>query len=449
MKHRRSLVLAIGLVLVMSAITGGTIAWFTDEVVSEANQIISGKLDVDVLYQDENGDMTSIQGVNALFQDVALWEPGVLAYENLTVTNLGNLALEYTLEMNATNQNNVQGNYLADALQVAFIEGGVDHTLTREEILASANEWKPFSAFRAEGQLYPAGTEGKDQAQVYGVLVYWQPTANDNQWNVNNGKTTSDGRPLHIDLGVKLIATQLNYEEDSFGPDYDADPGVYHVSTVDELQDAIEKDGAYIVLKNDILLDNDSKMMFTDGNGAHLYFYHVNSTLDLNGHNITVEADALMEGKTSANAVILVRYSNLDIVGEGKIIAKNKSIPVYGWAHSEINIYGGTFETNAFERNESAVYVNNPTVTIHVYGGNYADNKYAFNAHDNNCGNTPVIVLHDGIEFDEFYKGTTALIASDLNKGRIVIAEDCTLLTSQSGETTQYRVTNRSVVSSD
>lgn len=73
--------------------------------------------------------------------------------------------------------------------------------------------------------------------------------------------------------------------------------------------------------------------------GAHLYFDHVNATLNLNGHDITVSADALKEGKAYANAVILVRYSNLDIVGEGNIIAENKGIAVYSWAHSNINIY--------------------------------------------------------------------------------------------------------------
>jgi hypothetical protein len=43
--------------------------------------------------------------------------------------------------------------------------------------------------------------------------------------------------------------------------------------------------------------------------------------------------------------------------------------------------------------------------------------------HDN-CGNTPVIVLHEGITFADFLKnGTTDVIASDMNGGRIVMAD--------------------------
>ncbi len=186
------------------------------------------------------------------------------------------------------------------------------------------------------------------------------------------------------------------------------------------------RENVILVLENDIVIDADTEFMYTDGNGAPLHFYGVKGILDLNGHNITVSSDALLSEKAYANAVLLIQYSNIDIVGEGSIVANNKSIPVYGWANSTVNIYGGNYVTNASDRNESAVYVNNPTVMINVYGGTYTDSEYAFNVHDSNCGTTPVIVLHEGITYADFLKnGTTNVTQSDINSGRIILAEGC------------------------
>lgn len=71
--------------------------------------------------------------------------------------------------------------------------------------------------------------------------------------------------------------------------------------------------------------------------------------------------------------------------------------------------------------------MNNASAKINVYGGTYTETKYAFNAHDN-CGNTPVIVLHEGISYADFLKsGTTDVIASDIRGGRIVMADGCEL----------------------
>lgn len=47
------------------------------------------------------------------------------------------------------------------------------------------------------------------------------PTAYDNDWNMNNGKTESDGEPLFIDFSIKVLATQLEHESDSFDNTYD------------------------------------------------------------------------------------------------------------------------------------------------------------------------------------------------------------------------------------
>jgi hypothetical protein len=93
-----------------------------------------------------------------------------------------------------------------------------DGTLTREELVASVDSWTLLKDFAFPGEL-----DGTTNADPLGVVIWWEPSANDNNWNVNNGRTTTDGQPLHIDLGVALSATQLEAESDSFGSDYDAE----------------------------------------------------------------------------------------------------------------------------------------------------------------------------------------------------------------------------------
>lgn len=182
---------------------------------------------------------------------------------------------------------------------------------------------------------------------------------------------------------------------------------------------------AVFVLQNDIVLDSADDFMYTDSNGGLLHFYGVKGVLDLNGHTITATSGALLDGKSYANGVLLIQYSDVDIIGEGSIVAENKSIPVYAWANGSVNIYGGDYVTNASERGESAIYVNNPSIIVNVYGGTYTNSEYAFNAHDN-CKTTTVIVLHEGIAYKTYLKnGATDLIASDMNAGRIVIADGC------------------------
>lgn len=220
---------ALSLLLCCSMLIGTTFAWFTDEVTSGTNKIYAGNLDVDVV--DNAGN--SIQDRDELFSGI-LWEPGVVAYENLTVKNLGTLALKYAMYINFENQNYVvdaNGKLtpygLASALKVAVVDGAITET-DRDKLVASVNaaDWTSLENLVETGALYPTNnmpTNVVDAAseKTYGIIIYWQPGENDNNWNVHNGKTTTDGEPLHIDLGIKLTATQHTHEEDSFDKYYD------------------------------------------------------------------------------------------------------------------------------------------------------------------------------------------------------------------------------------
>ena len=241
----------LSLFLCFAMLTGTTFAWFTDTVESGVNQIVAGNLDADVYYGDP-ADEKSIQGVSELFDDVKLWEPGVVAYENLTVVNKGNLSLKYRLSINFDNENyildeNGDNTYcLADILKVGFVEGGLEDGLTREEALAKVpdNAWIDMSSFSKEETLL-AGAAGKS----YGIVIAWKVSDEDNNWNLNNGKETNDGEALHIDLGVTLFATQVEGEFDSFDDKYDED-APYATVVVKEagVEKAVEAGNANVVV---------------------------------------------------------------------------------------------------------------------------------------------------------------------------------------------------------
>lgn len=104
---RALLMSALSLLLCVSMLIGTTFAWFTDEVKSGKNVIAAGNLDVELFHADKgtNGEPALVDGNTILFDDVALWEPGAVAYETLTIKNVGDLALKYNLAINLTNEN--------------------------------------------------------------------------------------------------------------------------------------------------------------------------------------------------------------------------------------------------------------------------------------------------------------------------------------------------------
>ena len=222
----------ISLLLCVSMLVGTTFAWFTDEVTTGMNTIAAGNLDVE-LYA--NGEQ--VNSATKLFDDVALWEPGVVVYENLQIKNVGTLALKYQMSLNFGNENDLNGHKLSEVLKVVVLNQTIDaSTMTRYEVLelakaAAADEQGKgtLNNFYLTGEL-----EAKTDGAAFAVVIYWEPNANeiDNLYNANNGQTTSDGEALHIEFGVNLQATQKMSEEDSFGKDYDESAAILPKATV-------------------------------------------------------------------------------------------------------------------------------------------------------------------------------------------------------------------------
>ena len=71
---------------------GSTYAWFTDSASTGVNRIQAGNLDIEVKHKTGNGSYETVDLDTHLFEDVKLWEPGVVSYENIKIENVGNLA---------------------------------------------------------------------------------------------------------------------------------------------------------------------------------------------------------------------------------------------------------------------------------------------------------------------------------------------------------------------
>ena len=218
---KKSLFLStISLVLCFAMLLGTTWAWFTDEVTSGVNQIKAGNLDVELWHTSKSvTTATEIKNgdENLLFQDVALWEPGAYAYETFTIKNVGNLALKYSMALNVASYTSYEGHDLTEVLKVKV----VDEAPTSRPSYTDGFALEAWSLDSANQPLYPVGNVPENGAseKTFTVVIYWEPTDNDNLYNMNNGRP----QPLSVDLGVQLVATQLEYENDSFDNTYDHD----------------------------------------------------------------------------------------------------------------------------------------------------------------------------------------------------------------------------------
>lgn len=202
------------LVMLFTSLLGTTFAWFTDHAISKGNTIISGSLQVDLLHKVENDWVSIKENPNHKIFDYNRWEPGYTRHETLKIANLGNLALQYKLSIEATGKAVVgpHGENLADVIDVYIVDG--DNTSksnwtykgTLSQVMSAPGNF-------INGQLPPKDESlGNSGERIVSVILSMQENAGNEYMNLSVG-----------DIYVTLVATQWSYEEDSFSPDYDKD----------------------------------------------------------------------------------------------------------------------------------------------------------------------------------------------------------------------------------
>lgn len=231
MKTTKRALLASILAMVLSIVmmVGTTFAWFTDSVTSANNIITTGTLKVSMDWANGSEAPDAATWTDAsegpIFNN-DLWEPGYTEARHIRIHNDGTLALRWNLSIAANGVVSALGDvidvYYYDAFGAALGANKqvVDRKVTGFEHVGTLTEW--LSNDIANGEL-PAG---KTYSATI-VLKMREEAGNEYQ-----------GLSIGSDFAIQLIATQVDYETDSFDKDYDFYAGMT-VVTPENAQEAI------------------------------------------------------------------------------------------------------------------------------------------------------------------------------------------------------------------
>ena len=214
----------------------------------------------------------------------------------------------------------MDGKSLADVLKVAIL----DEAFTGDRAAAQALTFdKTVADFEKDGNL--AADEAGKAGNTYAIVIYWEPSANDNDYNFNNERKDLD--PLYIDLGVNLFATQDTVESDSFGKDYDKNAWPYpeKAATADEVKSAVEAQ------KNVELVENVTVTFTNSEIKPFVTFSGDDQALNFDGKTITIDSASGKNG-------ILGTQSKTATLSNGTL-EMNKG---YGSSYPVINANKGT-----------------------------------------------------------------------------------------------------------
>lgn len=226
--------------------------------------IQSGNLDVVLEYKtDVNGEWKVVNEDTKIFKEGALYEPGYTEVVFLRVSNEGSLALQYDMNINVFSEKpstNVYGEEfkLSDYLAVGtYVQdeysSGFNYadillpTMfgTREEALShvtptTISEFK--NVVTSDSPVLP----GEQTAQVVAVVLTMPETVG------NDANHAADAEVPTIELGINLFATQVPYESDSFGTDYDdIDVPDMIIETIDGTTYGKSINGEYVMISVD------------------------------------------------------------------------------------------------------------------------------------------------------------------------------------------------------
>lgn len=229
------------LVLCFTMLLGTTYAWFTDEVTSAGNVIKSGTLDVKMEWADgkevpTSAAWTNVEENTAPIFNNTLWEPGYTEARHIKITNVGTLALNYTLAIVATGE----VSDLAEVIDVYFglsERGGMKQIADRDTTglmyVGTLAEWLSTGIVRGSLEA------GKNFAATL-VLKMREEVGNEYQ-----------DLAIGSAFEIRLLATQCASEVDGFGKNYDEFAGKT-VVTPENAQAAIwaAQEGDILYLSN-------------------------------------------------------------------------------------------------------------------------------------------------------------------------------------------------------
>ena len=314
---------ALALLMCVAMLIGTTFAWFTDTASTGVNKIVSGNLDVKLMYSTDMQTWKEATDQTKLFDDNALWEPGYTQVVYLKIVNAGKLALKYEAGFSKNYTSNRGKNVNGDWYRVDnYLKIGTAETTTK-----FANREDVWSAIAATEKTLAKDVmltdswitlKAGESSKPFAVAIY-MPTS------VGNEANASRLRPSSVSgLGIEVRATQATVESDSFGTDYDAN--------------------AATVLK---------RVEYTDGEHTVTGNIQANGTAGaIHGTGtakITVDATTVYGTYVSNYAMAVCASSRSEITIKGGEFANqapagsNLSL-IYAEDNAKITIEGGTFK---------------------------------------------------------------------------------------------------------
>ena len=296
----------VTMILCVAMLIGTTFAWFTDTASTGVNKIQAGNLDVELVDGNGNPLGASLQWVKAAGHEneEVLWEPGATYnLQSFKIKNNGNLALKYKIVVSGVQEGDAE---LLKVLDFTMKEGETSLDLNAEHKLA-AGETSGLITLTAKMQ-ESAGNEYQNKS-VEGITI-------------------------------TVVATQDTVESDSKDNQYDKD-ATYPVVSTEDLKKALEETGGNFTVGDDIPVTP----VVADTTVSTLVpqiTVKQDTTLDLNGKTIGVDADAAKADYGEASPLLMaVTGGTLTINGDGEINCEAGNNQVYG-----VNVNGGKVVVN-------------------------------------------------------------------------------------------------------
>lgn len=251
---KRALLLSVlSLVLCFTMLLGTTFAWFTDSVTSGANIIQSGNLKVLMDWADATEALDTQDWKDASSDPIfnyGLWEPGYVDAKHIKITNDGSLALKFKMFI----QPDGKVEDLAEVIDVYIIEGG--EQLNGRASLAGKTPVGTLADVIESFELHTYGELEAGKSKIFTVALMMRTDAGNEYENKKIGSS----------FAIKVIATQLDSELDSFGKDYDENTVVANINATPETAQEL----IYAAKAGDVIALNAGvydKLVISEANG--------------------------------------------------------------------------------------------------------------------------------------------------------------------------------------
>ena len=313
----------LALLMCVAMLIGTTFAWFTDTASTGVNKIVSGNLDVKLMYSTDMQTWKEATDQTKLFDDNALWEPGYTQVVYLKIVNAGKLALKYEAGFSKNYTSNRGKNVNGDWYRVDnYLKIGTAETTTkfanREDVwsaIAATEKTLAKDVMLTDGWIT---LKAGESSNPFAVAIY-MPTSVGNEANASRLRASSVSG-----LGIEVRATQATVESDSFDNNYDA-----NAATV--LNRVEYTDGEHTVTGN------------IQANGTAGAIHGTGTA------KITVDATTVYGTYVSNYAMAVCASSRSEITIKGGEFANqapagsNLSL-IYAEDNAKITIEGGTFK---------------------------------------------------------------------------------------------------------